>query len=826
MSIYLKLRKTETAEETVRIDLPRINAPADRGLTSNEASERLINGYANTAIEPPTKTISQIVKSNLLTYFNLIFFVLAILVIVVGAYKELTFLFVIIINILVGIFQEIQAKKSLDKLNILATPQGAVIRDGQEITISTEEVVLDDIAVFTAGNQIYADAIVVDGEAMVNESLITGEADEIAKKPGDNLMSGSFVLSGKCYARLDKVGADSYASKLSIEAKKDEKSKKSEMMRSLDRLLKTIGIIIIPVGIALFYRQTHSLGYDVQQGVVATVAALIGMIPEGLYLLTTAALAVSVIRLAKRRVLVHEMRCIETLARVDVLCVDKTGTITENKMTVKDVVCLCEDRYIEDDIRLIMSDYVGNMGADNETMIALKKYFNGTVMQTAAKTLPFSSSKKYGGVSYFDDESYLLGAPEFILGDSYERYKDTIEKYSQMGCRVLLLALYDGDISSDVEYEEVMPLALILLTNKIRAEAPKTFKYFEEQGVAVKVISGDNPVTVSQVAIEAGIADAEHYVDAITLDTPEKIFEASSKYTVFGRVTPDQKRKLIRAMKADGHTVAMTGDGVNDVLALKDADCSIAMASGSDVAAHVSQLVLLESNFSAMPSVVAEGRRVINNIERSASLFLVKNIFSLFLALITISATLPYPVTPSQMSLVSGLCIGFPAFVLALEPNTNRIRGNFLSNVLYRAFPAGLTNVTLVLGAIGFYQVFGMSSEELSTISALLVGFVGITVVYRVCQPFNLLRKALFVTVVVGFVFSALFLKDLFSLTSLSAGGTLVLVVIILAAIPIIWAYEKILTILNEKTKPLRDFIAKWRQDKKKGKRVASQEYN
>lgn len=809
-------RRRESGAVTKKITFPRIMTTAGDGLTSTEVGQRIMAGYANTPVEPPTKTMAQIVKSNVLTYFNLIFFILGALLIVVGAYSELKFLFIVVINMVTGIIQEVQAKKSLDKLNILATPQGTVVRDGRELTISTEEVVLDDIVIFTAGNQIYADALVVEGEVLVNESLITGEADEITKKPGDQLLSGSYVLSGKCYARLEKVGSDSYVSKLSIEAKKVGGKQKSEMMLSLERLVKTIGIIIIPVGFALFYRQTHGLGYTTEEGAVSTVAALTGMIPEGLYLLTTAALAISVVRLAQKRVLVHEMRCIETLARVDVLCVDKTGTITENKMTVKDIVCLCEDRFIEDDIRLIMSDYVGNMGADNETMVALQKYFKGTVQQTAIKTLPFSSSRKYGGVSYAEDESYLMGAPEFILGSDYDRYRDVIEKYSHMGCRVLLLALYDGDIEREGVYGEVMPLALVLLTNKIRADAPKTFAYFGEQGVKVKVISGDNPVTVSHVAMDAGIPDADNYVDAATLDTPEKIMRAAEECTVFGRVTPQQKRLLTRAMKAHGHTVAMTGDGVNDVLALKDADCSIAMASGSDVAAHVSQLVLLDSNFSSMPSVVAEGRRVINNIERSASLFLVKNIFSLFLALISISATLPYPVTPSQMSLVSGLCIGFPAFVLALEPNKNRIKGKFLSNVLYRAFPAGLTNVTLVLGVIAFYQVFGISKDELSTIAAILVGFVGIIMVYRVCTPFDLIRKLLFGAVVAGFLICILFMQDFFSLTPLSTGGMLVQIVFILAAIPIIWAYENIIVILNKKTQPFRNALNKWWEKKRR----------
>lgn len=787
----------------IKKSLPRITAPADKGLTSAQAAERLENGYDNFSVDPPTKTVGQIVASNLLTYFNLIFFILGIFVFAVGAYRDLTFLVIIILNILAGIVQEVRSKQVLDKMTFLASPRGTAIRDGEEVTLNTDQLVLDDIVIFAAGNQIYADAIIADGKVQVNESLITGEADEITKGPGEALLSGSFILSGECRARLDSVGADSYVSRLSLEAKKSGGKQQSEMMRSLNKLVKAVGLIIIPVGVILYWRQVSGVGYTTTQAVVSTVGALIGMIPEGLYLLTTAALAVSVMRLARNRTLVHEMRSIETLARVNVLCVDKTGTITENKMTVRDVEPLCEERFIEDDIRMIMSDYVGNVGADNETMVAMKKYFNGAVMQTAVKTLPFSSSRKYGGVSYAEDETYLVGAPEIILGDRYDEYGGIIEEYSAKGCRVLLLALYDGDLDHEGINDEIMPLSLILLTNKIRKEAADTFSYFARQGVTVKVISGDNPITVSQVAIDAGIENAHLYIDATTLDSPQKVLAASSEYTVFGRVTPKQKRLLIRALKAEGNTVAMTGDGVNDVLALKEADCSIAMASGSDVACHVSQLVLLGSNFASMPSVVGEGRRVINNIQRSASLFLVKNIFSLFLSLISISATLPYPISPSQMSLVSGLTIGLPAFVLALEPNDSLIKGNFLRNVLSRALPAGLTNVILVLGVIAFSLVFGLADGEMSTISTLIVGAVGIIMVYRVSTPFNRLRKLLFGFVVVSFVFSALFLSELFSLSSLSVGGGLVLAVFIILALPVMRAIEKLIDIIYTKFSPI-----------------------
>ena len=787
------------------IELPRIQAPADQGLTSEEALLRYRNGYANIPVEPPTKTGRQIVLSHLLTYFNLIFFVLAVGVILVGRYRELGFIVIIVANTICGIVQEFNSKRIMGKMKFLASPKGSVVRDGKERVMNTKELVLDDIVVFRPGNQIYADALVVEGEVQVNEALITGEAEEITKRPGDSLLSGSFILNGKCHARLERVGADSYVSKLSLEAKRGAKEKDTPMIRSLNRLILVAGIIIIPIGLLQVFNQI-SLHGNLPDGVVTTVAIVVGMIPEGLYLLTTVALAVSVIHLARRRVLVQRMRCIETLARVDVLCVDKTGTITENKMTVKDVVPLTEDRFNEDDIRMIMSDYVGNMEADNETMAALQKYFRGAVMHEAANILPFSSTRKYSGVSYAEDETYLLGAPEFILGERYEAQQEVIEQYSALGCRVLLLALYDGSLEDETPTAEVMPLALILLTNKIRKEAADTFSYFAKQDVIVKVISGDNPVTVSHVAKEAGIEDAERYVDTAALETPQSIYEAAKQYTVFGRVRPEQKRLLIQALKAQGHTVAMTGDGVNDVLALKDADCSIAMASGSDVACRVSQLVLLNSDFSAMPSVVDEGRRVINNIERSASLFLVRNIFSLFLALITLFAALPLPINPNQMSLVGGLTIGIPGFILALEANFSRIHGQFLRNVIFQALPAALTNVILVVGIIVYSIFFGFTDAEMSTMSLVILSAVGILMVYKVSQPFNRLRRLLFFGVVAAmlFSFSSSDLRDFFSIAPLRLEAVLILVLFVFATYPLMWGIRYWMEWFAEKWKEIR----------------------
>ena len=802
------LRKKNVIEEDYRRPVAVLETDPENGLSTRQAEERARAGWDNRPIEPPGKTVGQIVRSNIFTYFNMLFFFLAICVIVVGKWMEAMFLGVVFANILIGIGQELKSKRTLDKLTLLTSPKGTVVRDGRERQILTNELVRDDIVVFSAGSQIYADAVVVSGECSVNEALITGEADEIKKTPGAELLSGSFVVSGVCRARLTKVGADSYANKLTLEAKAGQPPKQSEMMRSLTRLVQIIGIIIIPLGVLMAVKEIAWLGRTIPDGIVATVASLVGMIPEGLYLLTSLALVAGVVRLAQKKTLVHDMGCIETLARVDVLCVDKTGTVTENKMTVEDVVELCPDRYIESDIRLIMADYVAAMSADNDTMAALRRYFTGEVRQQAEKALPFTSAKKYGGVSFHEDETYLLGAPDVLLGDRYGEYADRIDAYSAKGCRVLLLALYDGSLDDERPTEPLMPLALILLANKIRPEAPDTFKYFAEQGVTVKVISGDNAMAVSEVAKRAGIAGAEKYVDARTLQTDEDIAEAIESYNVFGRVTPDQKRKFVRALKSHGHTVAMTGDGVNDVLALKEADCSVAMASGSDAASQVSHIVLLENNFASMPSVVAEGRRVINNIERSAALYLTKNLFSLTFALVSLIFTLPFPVTSAQMSLISTVTIGIPSFVMAMEPNTSRIKGRFLPNVIYHAFPGGMTDFLLILGVVLFCTVFEIGENMMGTVCTLVMSIVGLLVVHRLCIPYNLLHKALMVTLIVIFAVCIIFVPGMFSLTNVDFGGTLVLIVFSLLAWPalkaISMAEDKVCSSLRGLKKPGR----------------------
>ena len=792
--------------ETVQLNkvLARVEAPAERGLSHEQVRDRLENGYANTKPDSAEKTVGQVFKDNIFTYFNLVFLILALCIIAVGSYKELMFMTIITANIIIGIVQELRSRATLSKLTFISTPKVTVIRDGGRVSVPADETVLDDVAVFSAGNQIYADAIVISGECQVNEALVTGESDDISKSAGDQLLSGSFVVSGECVSRLDRVGRDSFVSKLTLEAKKTGAKRSPGMMRALTLLVTTIGIVILPLGAIMFIRQAFRLGLGITESVVSTVAALIGMIPEGLYLLVSVALTVSVMRLAQRRTLVHEMGCVELLARVDVLCVDKTGTITESKMEVKGTALLCENRFNSSDVDVIMTDYSGNMPADNETMAALQAYFSNPPGRRAQTIAPFSSSTKYGGVSFHNDESYLLGAPERILLSGYARYKDEIEKHSALGYRVLLLALYDGDINKRVDESRVMPLALILLSNRVREHAPETFQYFARQGVKIMVISGDNPVTVSQIAREAGIEGAERYVDATELITDRRIRRAVDEYIVFGRVTPDQKRKLVRALKAAGHTVAMTGDGVNDVLALKDANCSIAMASGSEVASQVSDIVLLDSDFSAMPEVVMEGRRVINNIERSAALFLTKNIFSFLLAIITMSLAMPYPLSPSQLALFNGLLIGIPSFVLALEPNKNIVRGRFLINVVMSALPAGLTDFFALWVLVTISQERGIPAEQMSTMALIIIAFIGALMLYKLSRPLNRIRTALIVSMVVFFALGGTILSGVFTLSPLSWENIWLTLAFCACAVPVMLALTVCVAFVTKRKKPAR----------------------
>lgn len=780
--------ETQTMEITLekRIATTRYRPDHQTGLTAQQVQEHRMHGWTNQPVDPPSKTTKEIIQENVFTYFNLIFLVLAVLLCLVGSFRDLTFLPVIVLNTLIGIIQETRAKKVLDNLTMLNAPHAMVIRDGKKSQINAEDLVVDDIVIFEAGNQVCADAEVCAGEVQVNESLLTGESDEITKRKGDQLMSGSFIVSGQCHARLEKVGADSYISRLTLEAKAMQNTEQSEMIRSLDKLVKWVGVAIIPIGIILFIQAFVFQGEGFQSSVTSMIAAVIGMIPEGLYLLASVALAVSSIRLAQKKVLLHDMKCIETLARVNVLCVDKTGTITENTMEVQDVIPTKE--YEEGELRPLselLGDFTAAQSSDNITMEAMKRYFKIASGKKAVAKTGFSSASKYSSVT-FEEASYVLGAPEFVLKEQYENYEEAISAHASKGARVLVFGTAKEEPDGKPLKEAVTPLAYVLLANPIRQEAKETFTYFAEQGVEVKVISGDNPLTVSEVAKEAGIAGAERYVDASTLHTEEEMRAAVLNNAVFGRVTPNQKRKFVQILKEEGKTVAMTGDGVNDVLALKDADCSIAMASGSDAAAQASQLVLLESDFSCMPEVVLEGRRVVNNIQRSASLFLVKNIFSFLLSLVSFVFMFTYPLEPSQISLISMFTIGVPAFFLALEPNKNIIKGHFLTNVFLKALPAALTDVLAVGALVIFGRTFGVSSADISTAATMLLSIVGFMILYTISAPMNVLRGVILGGCIVGLLFCSIFLNDLFAITGMTTKCVMLFVVFAIATEPVL----------------------------------------
>ncbi|MFR7366486.1 cation-translocating P-type ATPase [[Ruminococcus] torques] len=790
-----KLQVEEKKER--RLPTTRYNPEYKKGLTSQQVQEHRLHGWTNKAVEPPSKTTKEIVHENVFTYFNLIFVVLAVLLCLVGSFRDLTFLPVIIANTLIGIIQEIRAKQVLDKLTMLNAPRASVVRDGKRTVINAEDLVVDDIVIFKAGDQVCADAEVSAGEVQVNESLLTGEADEITKRKGDKLMSGSFIVSGQCHARLDKVGEDSYISKLTLQAKAMQSKEQSEMIRSLDKLVKCVGVAIIPIGIVLF-SQAFFIQHDgFRESVTSMIAAVIGMIPEGLYLLASVALAVSSIRLAQKKVLLHDMKCIETLARVDVLCVDKTGTITENTMKVQKLIKTDEyDEKEKGGLSLLVGDFAAAMTNDNITMAALKEYFTKASGKKVLSKTGFSSAAKYSSVT-FEDGAYVLGAPEFVLKEKYDDYAEEITEYASTGSRVLAFGIYDGEVDGKPLTHGILPFGFVLLANPIREAAKETFEYFAEQGVEVKVISGDNPVTVSNVAKQAGIKNADRYVDASEFEDEQSMRKALLNNTVFGRVTPSQKRKFVRILKEAGHTVAMTGDGVNDVLALKDADCSIAMASGSDAAAQASQLVLLESDFSCMPEVVLEGRRVVNNIQRSASLFLVKNIFSFLLSVASVVFMFTYPLEPSQVSLISMFTIGVPAFFLALEPNKNMIKGHFLTNVLLKALPAALTDALAVAALVIFGRTFDVSSTDISTAATMLLAIVGFMILYKISAPMNKIRFSIVSGCIAGLLFCSIFLKDLFAITSMTKECIMLFVVFAIATEPVL----RYLTTLVEKVK-------------------------
>lgn len=779
-----------------------------RGLTSQQAAELTARGLSNRMSDHGEKTAGAIVKENVLTFFNLIFAVIAVLLCLVGSYRNLTFLPVVIGNTLIGIFQELRAKRVLDKMRLLNAPHAVVLRDSIQQTVDAEALVQGDIVLLSAGDQVPADATVLDGSVQVNEALLTGEADEIAKNPGDALLSGSFLVAGRCYARLDQVGDSSYIAKLTREAKAISDGEPSQMIRAINRIVKWIGFTILPIGLILFVQSYFYSGETLQKSVVSAIAAVIGMIPEGLYMLTTIALVLGTMRLARRKVLLHDMKSIETLARVDVLCVDKTGTITEPGMYVREVHA-CEAAkaggLTDDGFEDLLTDYCLSAQDANETMKALRAFSESRRLahpkeaKPALDVQPFSSSRKLSSIT-FEDGTYLLGAPEFVLGSAFAAIAGELKEYMDAGCRVLLLAKAKGQDAPE-------PLGYAVLSNPIRENAKETFAYFKAQDVTVKVISGDHPRTVSEIAKQAGIENAEKYVDAALLVTDEQIAKAAETYTVFGRVTPAQKQKLVRALQAQGHTVAMTGDGVNDILAMKDADCSVAMASGSEAAAQAAQVVLLDTDFARMPDVVLEGRRVVNNIERSASLFLVKNLFSLLLSVFSAVSFLTYPLEPAQVSLIAMFTIGIPGFLLALEPNFARIEGSFLKKVLLRAAPAALTDVLAVGALVVCGEVFSLPDGDIATAATMLLAVVGFMILIQISKPMTKMKYAIVIVNMAGLIFCGIFLKQLFALSDMSEICVLLLIVFAFAAESIFRGLSVLSTFLERKTGALKEKI-------------------
>ncbi len=760
-------------------------SPKLKGLTSEEVAQRVEQGKVNVTSNIKTKSIQRIFYDNIVTLFNIVNIILFVSLLLVGSYKNMLFIGVVLFNTVIGIIQEIRSKKSVDKLTILSESKISVMRDGVLTLVSKEALVEDDVIVLSRGNQIPADCIVLEGICKVNESLLTGESDLIQKEEGDELLSGSFISAGTCYALVNRVGSESYAAKINSEAKYLKKNN-SQILASFNFIIKLCSIIIFPIGALLFVSQYIIQGQSLQNTVIATVAALVGMIPGGMILLTSTVLAVSVIRLSQKKVLINEMYCIESLARVDVLCLDKTGTLTADKMNVHKIINLNTN---DDKIRTALSSIVAASDEINATLQAISDYTEGTAPVACKKFVAFSSETKWSGGTFENGKTYIMGAAEFVFSDK-EKYEEIYNKIQQISetVRILVLASSDEEFRADSQLpEDLHPMALILIKDQLRDNVNDTVNYFKEQGVTLKVISGDSVKTVKSIAMDTGIEGAENAVDMTTITTDEELKEAAESCNVFGRVTPAQKKKLVLALKEHGHSVAMTGDGVNDVLALKEADCSVAMASGSEAARNVSQIVLVDNDFAAMPHVVAEGRRTINNVERSSALYLVKTIYSIILAIFFICFSMAYPFEPIQLTLVSSFTVGIPSFVLALQPNKNIIKGNFTFNIIMRAVPAAICVIINIIATaiIGATDIIPISDAELSTISVYITALAGMLLIIRLSIPFNALRIAMIVFCTTGFIIGSTFFGGLFGLTPLSFKALILLIIFSAATVVI-----------------------------------------
>ncbi len=723
-----------------------------QGLSYREVEERKRDGLYNGNYTVKTKGIGQILFTNVFTMFNIVNVFLAVLLCLVGSYKNLMFMGVVLWNLFIGIFQEIRSKRIIDKLTLLQEPVARVIRENSEEDIKIEDIVKDDIILYRNGKQITADSVVISGECQVNESLLTGESDPVLKKEGDTLLSGSYLISGNVIAKVVNVGKENYVNKITGEAKYLKKPN-SEMMSSIKRIIKFVTIILIPAGILLFMNQMKILNGNVKEAVEATVAAVIGMIPSGLVLLTTVVLAVSVIKLARKDTLVKELYSIESLARVNVLCVDKTGTLTEGKMEVEDIISVC-DKNVHG-IKTLLNRFINVFKDENATSVAIAEYFKGMDSlgdeDEIVRKIPFSSERKCSAVEIKGTGTLVLGAYEFIIENRDKELEKRIEEFSKKGLRVLTFAWSTRPIFEDKLPDDLQPLGVVLLADKIREEVSETIEFFKKQDVLVKVLSGDNPATVSYISKKVGIEKGELYIDATELDTDEKIKEAAKKYNVFGRVTPEQKLAIIKALKEE-NTVAMIGDGVNDVMALKESDCSVAMEAGSEAARNVSQLVLMNSNFASLPAVVAEGRQTVNNICRSAALYLNKTVYSAIFALIFIFLPIAYPIEPIQLTLVGSLTVGIPSFALAMEINHKRIEGDFLKKILINALPAGMLVVTSIILVITLGYVTGTEAFYVKAICAYSLAIGSFINLINVCRPINRYRAVIIGVLVTIFV--------------------------------------------------------------------------
>lgn len=741
----------------------------NEGLSSEDVRKRQEKNLVNYDTSVPTKSIKKILFDNFFTIFNFLNLFLGIIVFMAGSFKNMIFLSVVIINTAISTIQEIHSKKVVDRLSVLASSKARVIRDGKRQEISINEIVIDDVLEFKTGSQIATDSIILNGTVQVNESFLTGEPDSIEKKEGDVLLSGSYIVSGNCTAKVIHIGEENYTAKISKDAKYVKKVN-SEIMTSLNKIIKFLTFAIIPIGIALFIVQLNVENLSFQSAVTKTVAAIIGMIPEGLVLLTSTVLAVSVVRLSKSKVLVQELYCIETLARVDTLCLDKTGTLTEGIMEVKDYIPINDS---DTNMKNILSNIAKFSEDENSTINAIKDYFKDITNEfIPVKKYAFSSKTKWSAITFENQGSYIIGAPEFILKNNFKKYENTINKYTK-DYRVLVLSHTQSKIEKENLPLDTDIIGLLLITDKIRKEAKDTLEYFYKQDVNIKIISGDNPITVSKIAKQVGVKNYDKYINMSKITDKDNMLDIATNYTVFGRVNPTQKKELVLALKSKGKTVAMTGDGVNDVLALKDADCSIAMQNGSDATKNVAQLVLLDSNFASMPKVVAEGRRTINNIQRSASLFLVKTIYSTILALMFLFMGEAYPFVPIQLTLISTVTIGIPSFILALEPNNARIRGNFLRNVISKSLPTGITVALNILIISILNKCNIISNEHYSSLCVIATSICGLILLFTLTKsrknedtifPFSMFRMLIALSMSALLIFGVTYLGNFFNI--------------------------------------------------------------